>query len=80
MEIGVRELRNQTSAVIAAVRSGERVILTVRGERVADIVPHLERTRWIPGPRLNQELTRRAADPELSAELAEVAGQTLDTL
>jgi prevent-host-death family protein len=40
MGIGLRELRNRTSWVIDRVRSGERVTLTVRGERIADIVPH----------------------------------------
>jgi prevent-host-death family protein len=40
MEVGVRELRNETSRVIEAVRAGERVTLTVRGEPIAEIVPH----------------------------------------
>jgi prevent-host-death family protein len=39
IKVGVRELRNQTSQVIDAVRAGERVVLTVHGEAVADIVP-----------------------------------------
>ncbi|MGH3732623.1 MAG: type II toxin-antitoxin system Phd/YefM family antitoxin [Acidimicrobiales bacterium] len=38
MKVGVRELRNQTSRVIDAVRAGERVVLTVHGESVAG--PH----------------------------------------
>lgn len=33
MEIGVRELRDEAARVIAAVESGERVVLTVRGRR-----------------------------------------------
>ena len=80
MEIGVRELRNRTSWVIDRVRSGERVTLTVRGERIADIVPHEQRTRWLSGARLRDELTDRAADPGLTDELADLTGQTLDTL
>lgn len=80
MEIGVRELRNNTSHVIDAVRSGERVTLTVRGERVADIVPHGARTRWLSGSSLRAELATRAADHDLSTELDELAGQTLDSL
>jgi prevent-host-death family protein len=80
MEIGVRELRNRTSWVIDRVRSGERVTLTVRGERIADIVPHEQRTRWLSGARLRDELTDRAADPGLTDELADLTGQTLDAL
>ena len=76
----MRELRNRTSWVIDRVRSGERVTLTVRGERIADIVPHEQRTRWLSGARLRDELTDRAADPGLTDELADLTGQTLDAL
>jgi prevent-host-death family protein len=80
MEIGVRDLRNRTAQVIAAVRAGERVVLTVNGEPAADIVPHGERTRWLRGAQLRDQLRDRAADPGLRAELDAAAGQTLDEL
>jgi prevent-host-death family protein len=80
MEIGVRDLRNRTARVIDAVKSGERVVLTVNGEPTADIVPHGHRTRWLSGERLRGQLADRAADPALSGELDELAGQTLDEL
>jgi prevent-host-death family protein len=80
MEIGVRELRNRTSQIIDAVRAGERVVLTVRGEPIADIVPHGQRTRWLPGEFLRQELASRAADPALGDELEHLVGQTLADL
>jgi prevent-host-death family protein len=44
MDVSVRELRNHTARVIAAVEAGERVVLTVHGRPVADIVPREERT------------------------------------
>lgn len=80
MKIGVRELRNRTAAVISAVEAGERVTLTVRGEPVADIVPHGRRARWLSGQWLVGELAQRAADPGLREELDEIAGQTIDEL
>ncbi len=80
MEVGVRELRNNTADVIAAVESGERVTLTVRGDPVADIVPHGRRTRWLDGDRVATELTHRAADPSLADDLAALAGQTIHDL
>lgn len=80
MDIGVRELRNQTGRVIDAVKAGERVTLTVHGEPVADVVPHGRRARWLSGPHLRAQLAGRAADPALSRELDELAGQTLDEL
>ena len=44
MDVSVRELRNHTARVIAAIESGERVVLTVHGRPVADIVPRRERS------------------------------------
>ncbi len=80
MEVGIRTLRNRTADVIAAVESGERVILTVRGNPVADIVPHGRRARWLSGERLSHELEGRAADPGLAGDLSVLSGQTLDEL
>jgi prevent-host-death family protein len=80
MEIGVRDLRNRTPQVIDAVRAGERVVLTVNGEPVADVVPHGRRTRWLGGESLRAQLLDRSADPELRNELDELAGQTLSDL
>lgn len=80
MRIGVRDLRNQTRRIIQAVKDGERIVLTVHGEPVADIVPHGERTRWLNGDRLRLDLEQRAADPELSSELETLAGRTLEDM
>jgi prevent-host-death family protein len=80
MEVGVRDLRNRTSQVIDAVKSGEQVTLTVHGEPVADIVPHRRRTRWLSGEHLRNELIERSADARLTEELDDLAGQTLDDL
>lgn len=80
MDVGVRDLRNDTARVIDAVLAGERVTLTVRGEPIADIVPHGRRTRWLSGAALSTQLSTRSADPALRAHLRELAGQTLDDL
>jgi prevent-host-death family protein len=80
MDVGVRDLRNHTTRVIDAVKAGERVVLTVNGEPTADIVPHGERTRWLGGEQLREQLRERAADPGLGRELDELAGQTLDEI
>jgi prevent-host-death family protein len=80
MEVGVRELRNRTREVVEAVRSGQRVVLTVHGEPVADIVPHAVRSRWRPGSEVGHELAAVQADPALTADLADLAGQTLEDL
>jgi prevent-host-death family protein len=38
METGIREAKNNLSALVKAAQSGEEVILTHRGQRVAAIV------------------------------------------
>jgi len=39
MSVAIRELRNNTSAVIAAIEGGEEVVLTNRGRPIARIEP-----------------------------------------
>ena len=80
MEIGVRDLRNRTAQVIDAVQAGERVVLTVHGDPVADIVPHGRRSRWLAGAPLRERLGDVAADSMLARELDELARQTLADL
>lgn len=80
MNVSVRELRNRTGQVVAAVEAGQTVTLTVHGNAVADIVPHRRRSRWLPGAWLAEELQARAADPALRGELDEIVGQTIDEL
>lgn len=47
--VGVRELRQDASGVLRRVEEGERVVVTVHGRPVADIVPHTEsRPTWRP--------------------------------
>lgn len=77
----MRDLRNRTAAVIDAVNAGERVTLTVHGEPVADIVPHLRRPRYLSGAWLQEQLAMHSADPGLTAELDEILGHhTADEL
>ena len=80
MEVSVRDLRNRTADVVAAVQAGEQVTLTSRGEPVADIVPHRRRTRWLPGDWLRDQLADRQADPALTHDLERLVGDTVDEL
>lgn len=78
MDIEARDLLNRSADVTAAVEAGERIMLTVRGTPVADIVPHGRRSQWLDGAWLEGELEAGAADPALATELDTLAGQTLD--
>ena len=78
-EISVRDLRNHTAEVVAAVRSGERLSLTVNRLPVADIVPHAAtRSPWVPAATLRATVQESGADTGLLADLADVRGSVLD--
>lgn len=65
VDVSVRELRNHTARVIAAVESGQRVVLTVHGRPVADIVPRVDRSERRPTGQLLHDL----------AEISDEAGR-----
>lgn len=78
-EISVRELRNHTANVVAAVRSGEQLSLTVNRTPVADIVPPAARRNpWVPAENLRRIVDEAGADGRLLDDLAEVRGAVLD--
>lgn len=56
MDVSVRELRNHTGRVIAAVEGGQPVVLTVHGRPVADIVPRRQRSERRPSEALLDDL------------------------
>lgn len=70
MDVSVRQLRNHTAQVIAAIESGEAVVLTVHGRPVADIVPRRERSERRPTEVLLADLT---AISELAARASVVS-------
>lgn len=72
MDVSVRDLRNDTAKVIAAVQAGMPVTLTVHGRPVADIVPRLQRQERRPAAVVFDELDRLG---ELARELG-VQGRT----
>jgi prevent-host-death family protein len=77
--VSIRQLRNHTADVIASVEAGERIVLTNNGRPIADVVPHVERSRWIPGDVLLKALADgAAADPGLRADLDATFGGTTD--
>lgn len=79
-EISVRDLRNHTAEVVAAVRSGERLSLTVNRLPVADIVPHMAaRSPWVPAATLRTLVEESGADRGLLVDLADVRGSLLDS-
>ncbi len=77
--IASRDLRNHTAAVLDRVRAGERVVVTVHGEAVAEIgPPPSARPRFLPKAELVRVVADAAADPALLDDLRALAGQTID--
>ena len=74
-----RELRNDVSAVLRRVMTGERLRVTVAGRDAADLVP-IETPSWTAGSRARELITAARADPGLSAELDEAFPDTTDQL
>jgi prevent-host-death family protein len=78
-EVSVRDLRNHTADVVAAVRSGERLSLTVNRTPVADIVPHAAtRSPWIPSSALRALVATAGADAALLDDLADLRNALVD--
>ena len=78
MTVAVRELRNNTSAVIDRVKAGDAVYLTSQGSRIARIVPvdaflkaYLTRDELLAVPQ---------ADAKLKADLAALGSVDTDTV
>jgi prevent-host-death family protein len=77
--VSVRDLRNNTAEVVAAVQAGETLTLTVNRSPVADIVPHVERrSPWVPAAALRRILAEAPADPGLMSDIADVRSALVD--
>lgn len=81
VRIATRELRNDTAGVLRRVQAGEEVVITVKGEPVAQLISlTVRRRRPIPGVELLRRLDGGQADPGLRDDLAWLAGDTTDDL
>ncbi|HEV7807961.1 MAG TPA: hypothetical protein VGO80_19245 [Solirubrobacteraceae bacterium] len=78
-EVSVRELRNHTAQVVAALQAGERLSLTVNRAPVADIVPHASsRSPWVASATLREIVAEAGADSGLLEDLGAVRGELID--
>ncbi len=77
-EIPARELRNDVSAVLRRVESGERLRVTIQGRPVADLVPLPMRPRSMRWDAFTAALGRARADTVLADELRALLPDTTD--
>ncbi|MGH3343955.1 MAG: type II toxin-antitoxin system Phd/YefM family antitoxin [Carbonactinosporaceae bacterium] len=78
--VASRDLRNDTAGLLRRVEAGEEIVITVRGQPVAQLVPLPRRRRWLPRAELARRLRTARADPGLRDDLVRVAGDTTDDL
>lgn len=79
--VASRDLRNDTAGVIRRAQAGEEVVITVKGQPVAQLVPlSPTRRRWLGRAELARRLRTAQADPGLRDDLARLAGETTDDL
>lgn len=68
--VGLRELKQNPSEVVARAEHGETIVITVQGRPVAKITPLVpQKRRWVPAEELSLALEGLEPDPTLAAEL-----------
>ena len=80
MEIGSRELRNNTRALLARVEAGESITITVAGRPVALLEPVDRRPRFVSRDEFVRRVVANQADAGLRLDLAALAPDTTDDL
>ncbi len=79
--VASRDLRNHTADVLRTVSAGSPVTITVNGVAVAEIVPvRTTRKAYLTKADLIEVVSHRQSDPDLTADLARLAGETTDGL
>ncbi|MGN6217218.1 MAG: type II toxin-antitoxin system Phd/YefM family antitoxin [Solirubrobacterales bacterium] len=81
VEVASRELRNDTAGLLRRVQRGERVVITLRGKPVADLIPHKEETgRWLTPAEVMEIREVASGDPTWAADLAKLREETTEDL
>ena len=80
MDIGSRELRNNTRALLDRVEAGESITITVAGRPVAILEPIDRRPRFVSRGEFVHRVLTHQADPALRADLRALAPDSTDDL
>lgn len=80
MDVGSRELRNNTRELLDRVAAGESITITVAGRPVATLEPVDRRPRFMSRDEFIRRVIVHPADAELRADLRQLAPDTTDDL
>lgn len=75
-----RELRNDVGAVLREVEAGATLRVTVRGKPVADLIPIPRRSDHFVPEEVRAIVQDTPLDSGFAADVASVAGATIDEL
>lgn len=79
-DVASRELRNSTRSLLDRVEAGETLTITVDGRPTAVLAPIGRRPRWATRDEFVSNVLTFQADPALTADLDELAGEMTDEL
>ena len=80
-EVPIRDLRNETSALVQRALAGEEIVITIRGVPTAKLVPIPQGRRTsFPGTEFFARLPRYQADPQLAADLRDMGSEETDVV
>jgi prevent-host-death family protein len=80
MDVGSRELRNNTRSLLDRVAAGESITITVAGQPVATLEPIGQRPRFMSRDEFIRRVVPNQADSALGADLRELAPDETDEL
>lgn len=78
--ISVRDLRNDTGAVLRRVEAGETLIVHSNRRPVARLVPLGDRPAWVPAARFFSSVLAHPADVGLRDDLHDLQPDTIGEL
>jgi prevent-host-death family protein len=78
--VSIRDLRNDASAVVRRVESGETLVVTVDRRPVATLAPLPRKRTYVPMAEILASLRTVSADPGLLDDLRQLLPETTDDL
>lgn len=78
--IPVRELRNNTSALLRQIEKGHRFIITVSGRTVAELGPPTSRLTFVPRAIVEAIIREAPLDPDFKKDVDSLFDERIDKL
>ncbi len=80
ISIPVRDLRNDSARILRQVETGRRFLITVSGHEVAELVPVVSRSVFVPRSIIERIIREAPLDHGFAGDIEAAAGQRVDEL